>query len=270
MLPVTSPRPKYCTSTGPSFSSAADLVGAVHRRAGIDDVAQAGMVVRVDAGCSTSSFRMVGTVNMLLMRQRDSTSAQTSAGSNFSLARPAARSARRARPAPAGGCRRRATAARRPARRRHCRRCLGHQVAQVVGDDEGHLPMRQHRRLGPAGGAGGEEEPAGIVAVDGDRGRAAPMWRSIRVSRSVAKSRADGDVCSTNAARRRRHGRGIRAPPAAPGACDDSARPASSSGGRRKFAGTQTAPTRQQANIASSIWLQLADCTSSRSPFCRP
>ena len=41
-----------------------------------------------------------------------------------------------------------------------------HQVAEVVDDDEGHLAVGQHRGLRPAGGAGGEEEPAGVVALD--------------------------------------------------------------------------------------------------------
>ena len=40
-----------------------------------------------------------------------------------------------------------------------------HQVAQMVGDDESHLPVRQHGRLRPPGSARGEEEPTGIVVV---------------------------------------------------------------------------------------------------------
>ena len=42
----------------------------------------------------------------------------------------------------------------------------GHQVGEVIGDDKGHLAVGQHRRLGTPGGAGGEEEPAGIVVLD--------------------------------------------------------------------------------------------------------
>src|SRR5215208_3333041 len=49
MLPVTSPRPKYWTSTFPSFRSAC-FVLPVHRSAGVDDVAQRGVVVPVDSG----------------------------------------------------------------------------------------------------------------------------------------------------------------------------------------------------------------------------
>ena len=55
-------------------------------------------------------------------------------------------------------------------RRHHQRGVLlggaGHQVGKMVGDDKGHLAVGQHRRLGTARGAGGEEEPAGIVIVD--------------------------------------------------------------------------------------------------------
>ncbi len=36
----------------------------------------------------------------------------------------------------------------------------------MVGHHKRHLAMGEHRRLGAAGGAGGEEEPAGIVVVD--------------------------------------------------------------------------------------------------------
>ena len=40
------------------------------------------------------------------------------------------------------------------------------QIGQVVGNDEGHLPVRQHRGLGPTGRAGGVEEPQRIVRAD--------------------------------------------------------------------------------------------------------
>ena len=42
----------------------------------------------------------------------------------------------------------------------------GHQIGEMVGHHKGHLAMGQHRRLGSACGARGEEEPAGIVIVD--------------------------------------------------------------------------------------------------------
>ena len=56
--------------------------------------------------------------------------------------------------------------------RRHHERGVGrgrarHQVAEVVGHDEAHLPVRQHARLRPPRGAGREEEPAGVVVSDG-------------------------------------------------------------------------------------------------------
>ena len=55
-------------------------------------------------------------------------------------------------------------------RRHHQRGVLlggaGHQVGEMVGDHKGHLAMGQHRRLGTARGARGEEEPAGVVIVD--------------------------------------------------------------------------------------------------------
>ena len=92
------------------------LVLAVHRRAGIDHVAQRGMVVRSTAGCSTIIFRMVGTVKML----RDAVLLdQPERLVDIEALRPAAGwSARRGRSAPAGGRRRHATAAQTPGRRR--------------------------------------------------------------------------------------------------------------------------------------------------------
>jgi len=40
-------------------------------------------------------------------------------------------------------------------------RCAGHQIAQMIGDDESHLSVRQHGSLRAAGRARGEKEPAG-------------------------------------------------------------------------------------------------------------
>lgn len=55
-------------------------------------------------------------------------------------------------------------------RRHHQRGILfgraGDEIAKMVGDDEAHLAMGQHGRLGAPGRAGGEEEPAGIVMLD--------------------------------------------------------------------------------------------------------
>ena len=42
----------------------------------------------------------------------------------------------------------------------------GHQVGEMIGHHKGHLAVGEHRRLGAAGRARGEEEPAGIVVVD--------------------------------------------------------------------------------------------------------
>ena len=66
----------------------------------------------------------------------------------------------------AGARPRRATAARPPARRPP-RVAPGIRSRQVVGDDERHLAMGQHRRLGPPGRARREEEPARIVVRHG-------------------------------------------------------------------------------------------------------
>ena len=41
-----------------------------------------------------------------------------------------------------------------------------HQVGEMICHHKGHLAVGEHRRLGAAGGAGGEEEPAGIVVID--------------------------------------------------------------------------------------------------------
>ena len=45
-------------------------------------------------------------------------------------------------------------------------RRAGEKVADVVRQDEGHLPVRQDGGLRAPGRAGGEEEPAGIVVLD--------------------------------------------------------------------------------------------------------
>jgi hypothetical protein len=45
-----------------------------------------------------------------------------------------------------------------------------HEVAEVVCDHEGHLPMGQDRGFGAPGRAGREEKPAGVVVIDGGIG----------------------------------------------------------------------------------------------------
>ena len=46
-------------------------------------------------------------------------------------------------------------------------RRAGHQVAEMIGDDETHLAVRQHGGLRPPRRSRREEEPARIVAFDG-------------------------------------------------------------------------------------------------------
>ena len=63
------------------------------------------------------------------------------------------------------------------------------EIGEMVGDDKGHLAVGQHRRLGAAGGAGGEEEPAGIVMLDRDvRDRRAGMRRHRLAQRASRRS----------------------------------------------------------------------------------
>ena len=71
-------------------------------------------------------------------------------------------------------------------------RRAGHEIAEVVGDDERHLPVRQHRRLGPSRRPGGKEEPARVVVLDaGDGCRLAVMGRDQPVVILPELGRAD-------------------------------------------------------------------------------
>jgi hypothetical protein len=45
-------------------------------------------------------------------------------------------------------------------------RRAGHQVGEMICHHKGHLAVGENGCLGAAGGAGGEEEPAGIVVID--------------------------------------------------------------------------------------------------------
>ena len=135
----------------------------------------------------------------------------------------------------------------------------GHQVGEMVGDDEGHLAMGQHRRLGAAGGAGGEEEPARDRRARRRRCRtgAAGMARDDLAHATLAEgaladapgeARAPALRGATAAAWSGKSPwqRNAFAPEAV-------ARYATSSGIRRKFVGTQTAPSRKAANIDPNI-----------------
>lgn len=56
------------------------------------------------------------------------------------------------------------------------------EIADMVVDDEGHLPVRQHGSLGSAGGTGRIEIPAWIIAIDGNRrNRPSKIARNDRV-----------------------------------------------------------------------------------------
>ena len=151
----------------PQLFQRALLVFAVHGRAGIDHVAQAGVIPGVDG-------------RMFDQHLDDG-------GHGEHVAHPMALhqlpdllgvEARGRRQHGAGGARHLgqqmdAGAVR---QRRHGQAdvLLGrarHEIAQMIGDHEGHLPMRQHRRFRPPGGAGREEEPAGIVMLHIDAGR---------------------------------------------------------------------------------------------------
>jgi hypothetical protein len=94
-------------------------------------------------------------------------------------------------------------------------RCAGHQIAQMIGDDESHLSVRQHGSLRAAGRARGEKEPAGIVVFDcGIRSNASLMF---------------ADYCLIIVAERRCADRDQRliegAEPVAPRACSGNSRP---------------------------------------------
>jgi hypothetical protein len=77
--------------------------------------------------------------------------------------------------------------------RRHHQRRIGfrgtrHQVGEMIGHHKGHLTMGQHRCLGAARGARGEEEPAGIVIIDrGIRDVCAGMRRDRSADGFLAK-----------------------------------------------------------------------------------
>ena len=180
-------------------------------------------------------------------------------------------SLRRARSASADARPRHATAARPPARHRLSR--ARRQVGEMIGDDEAHLAMGQHRRLGTSRGARGEEEPAGIVVLDRGVVDTAPACAAIASRTRLAEppsspirqtNASAGLVLTAAACSGNRHGTGT------PWRRRRCARYATSSGIRRKLVGTQTAPSRNAANIEKNISSQFLEWTRMRSPLrCR-
>ena len=72
----------------------------------------------------------------------------------------------------------------------------GHQVAQMVGDDEAHLSVSQHRGFRPPGSARGEEQPAGAIPLHhGVRHRAPGLGIDQRVGtrRITLRTRLPGE-----------------------------------------------------------------------------
>ena len=137
------------------------LVLAVHRRARVDDVAQARVVVTVHARILDQHLQdrrhgeqvrqavlldqRKGRLGVELVRRHQHRLA--AAGDHVQLvnAGPMRQGRQHQRAIVLGRAR--------------------HQVAQVVGDDEAHLPVRQHRGLRSPGRARGEEQPAGAVPL---------------------------------------------------------------------------------------------------------
>ena len=206
----------------PQLFQRALLVFAVHGRAGIDHVAQAGVIPGVDG-------------RMFDQHLDDG-------GHGEHVAHPMALhqlpdllgvEARGRRQHGAGGARHLgqqmdAGAVR---QRRHGQAdvLLGrarHEIAQMIGDHEGHLPMRQHCRFRPPGGAGCEEEPAWIVMLHIDAGRRGAPLRLDQV-RDPGAAKPSGPSLPAAPApawpaprpRRGRHSRPGTGTPLAPDAC---------------------------------------------------
>ena len=167
-----------------------ELVAPVHRRARVDDMAQRGMVGGIDAwmlGQQLQNRRHGEHVGDAPARDQAPSRAGIEAVALHQHALGAARDLRQQMDA-------RAMRQRRDDERGVGLARSGHQVAEVVGDDEPHLPVRQHRRLRPARGARREEEPARIVMDQCDvRCGLAEMRRHQRVMVRPERRRADGD-----------------------------------------------------------------------------
>ena len=241
------------------------LVGAIHRRAGIDHIAQRRMIVAVDRivprqhGQDGRHGEHVGDA-MPLDQAPGLLAVQPLARQQHGR-----RAARHLRQSMHAGAMR---------QRRHHQRdvMLGrrrHQVAQMVADDVFHLAVRQHARLRPPGGAGGIEEPRRMIMRHVGSARRARRPCAASASHSSApgpmeiSSRHAGFSAFAAAA-----WSGNAASKICTAAPDDVARYATSGGVSRKFVGTHTAPSIHDANIVSSTALELRACSSTRSP-CR-
>ena len=138
------------------------LILAVHRCAGIDDEAQRGMIVFVDRGVLDHHLQN-GRHGEDVADAMKLDQAERLGNVEFFRRQQDGRHAAR-------GLHQLMHAGAMRQRRHHQRGVLfggaGHQVGEMVGDDKGHLAVGQHRRLGASRGAGGEEEPAGVVVVD--------------------------------------------------------------------------------------------------------
>ncbi len=138
------------------------LVLAIHRRAGVDDIAQRRVVVAVDGGvldhhlqdrrhCEhvADAVRFDQPecfVDVKTLRRKQDGFRAPRALHELMNARAMRQRCNHERGVVFGGA--------------------GHQVGEMICHHKSHLAVGQHRRLGAPGGAGGEEEPAGIVVFD--------------------------------------------------------------------------------------------------------
>ena len=138
------------------------LVLAIHRRAGIDHVAQRGVVVFVDRGMLDHHLQDGRHGEHVADAVRFDQAERFGDIEFFGRQQDGRHAARGLHELVHAG----AVRQRRDHQRGVALRRAGRQVGQMIGHHKGHLAMGEHRRLGTAGGAGGEEEPAGIVVVD--------------------------------------------------------------------------------------------------------
>ncbi|KAF1852476.1 hypothetical protein Lal_00037208 [Lupinus albus] len=139
-----------------------DLVGAIHGCAGIDDVFQRAVIVAVHGLILDQDLDDGGhgeeIVHLVFFHQLP----------GFLDHQPFGREQDAGRTARGIDHRMHACAVRQRCHYQRARlmREARQQVGQVVGHHEGHLAVREHARLGMAGGAGGVEEPQRIIVID--------------------------------------------------------------------------------------------------------